>query len=101
MFLPRLSSRAASAPLSCLLFDLAIEPLAEMLRKSDLTGYQIPGARDRLITTLFADDTTVYLSEGDSVASLEEMLDKWCKASGAKFNLDKTEIIPIGTEKYR
>ena len=30
-------------PLSCLLFDLAIEPLAEMLRRSDLEGYRVPG----------------------------------------------------------
>ena len=88
-------------PLSCLLFDLAIEPLAEMLRRSDLEGYEIPGTRYRLITTLFADDTTVYLSAGDSIETLEKILGKWCKASGAKFNLDKTEIIPIGTEEYR
>jgi hypothetical protein len=31
-------------PLSCLLFDLAIEPLAEMLRSSPkLSGFEIPG----------------------------------------------------------
>ena len=88
-------------PLSCLLFNLAIEPLAEMLRRSDLEGYQIPGARERLITTLFADDTTVYLTAGDSITVLEEILEKWCKASGAKFNLDKTEVIPIETPEYR
>lgn len=49
-------------PLSCHLFDIAIEPLAETLRKSNLIGFQIPGESRRVIATLFADDTTVYLS---------------------------------------
>jgi hypothetical protein len=49
-------------PLSCLLFDLAIEPLAEALRTSNLEGMKIQGTEERLITTLFADNTLVYLS---------------------------------------
>src|ERR1700732_1366247 len=53
-------------PLSCLLFNLAIEPLANTLRKSeDLNGFIIPGLDSKLITTLFADDTTVYLNQED------------------------------------
>lgn len=31
---------------------------------------------------------------------VELLLEKWCLASGAKFNLMKTNIIPIGTEEY-
>ena len=89
-------------PLSCLLFNLAIEPLACLLRKSpDLAGFDIPGIREKLIVSLYADDTTVYLSESDSYATLQNILSKWCMASGAKFNLEKTEIIPIGTEEHR
>ena len=41
-------------PLSCLLFDFAIEPLAEALRSSELKGFNIPGQAERLIATLFA-----------------------------------------------
>lgn len=88
-------------PMSCLLFDLAIEPLACMIRKSNLQGFRIPGEQERLITTLFADDTTVYLSEYDCYEDLELILTKWCTASLAKFNLDKTQILPIGTKTYR
>ncbi|PPR02140.1 hypothetical protein CVT24_011391 [Panaeolus cyanescens] len=87
-------------PLSCLLFNLAIEPLAESLRNSNLKGIQI-GDSQRLIASLFADDTTVYLSESDDVAELFETLTNWCKVSGAKFNKNKTEIIPIGSPQYR
>jgi hypothetical protein len=48
-------------PLSCLLFDLAIEPLAESLRQSDLKGLKIEGIQEMIIATLFADDMLVTL----------------------------------------
>jgi hypothetical protein len=88
-------------PLSCLLFNIAIEPLANMIRQSDLKGFSVPGVNQRLITKLFADDTTVYLSEFDNYADLEKILNCWCIASGARFNIGKTEVIPIGSEEYR
>lgn len=60
-------------PLSCLLFDMAIEPLACMLRAApNLHGYQI-----------------------------QDILKLWCETSGAKFNLNKTEILPIGSKEHR
>ncbi|KAF5373439.1 hypothetical protein D9615_009490 [Tricholomella constricta] len=88
-------------PLSCLLFDLAIEPLAASIRASTLEGFVIPGSEERLITNLFADDTTVFMSQNDNLQDLNEILDTWCVASGAKFNAGKTEIIPIGSKTYR
>lgn len=89
-------------PLSCLLFNLAIEPLANMLRRTNtLRGFKIPGETDRLIVTLFADDTTVYLHHTDDIGELFKILDKWCIASGAKFNVAKTVVLPIGTPTFR
>lgn len=89
-------------PLSCLLFNLAIEPLANTLRLSPkLQGFLIPGSTEKLIATLFADDTTVYLSEFDDFRDLKVELDRWCLASGARFNVTKTEAIPLGTPEYR
>ncbi|KAF5341132.1 hypothetical protein D9611_005853 [Ephemerocybe angulata] len=88
-------------PLSCLLFDLAIESLASALRKSRLKGLTFEGMKDRLIANLFADDTTVFLSSEDSFGDLVKILDQWCMASGAKFNIDKTTVIPLGNEIYR
>ena len=53
-------------PLSCLLFDMAIKPLACSLRNcNELEGLNIPGVDGKLIVNLFADDTTVYLSKND------------------------------------
>ena len=88
--------------LSCLLFNLAIEPLAEIIRKStEIKGIQIPGKREFLKIKLFADDTTVYLSDNDKIDDLQAALAKWCKVSGAKFNIEKTEIIPLGNRAQR
>jgi len=87
-------------PLSCLIFNLAIESLAQMLWKSELSGLQIEGVAEHLITTLFADDTTIYLLQFDSFQDLNEILDKWCQSSGAKFNVQKTIIVPVGVQTY-
>lgn len=87
-------------PLSCLLFNIAIEPLTEMIRRSNLVGFQVDQL-ERTIVSLFADDTTVYLSENDNVGDLYAILQAWCTASGAKFNLEKTEVIPVRTKNYR
>lgn len=89
-------------PLSCPLFDLAIEPLACSLRNNpNCQGLAIPGLNEKLIINLFADDTTLYLSDEDRFDDIEPKLSKWCEASGAKFNIEKTEIIPIGTHEHR
>lgn len=88
-------------PLSCLLFDLAIEPPACMIRQSELKGFEVPGLPDRVLVSHFADDTTAYLSSSDDFSDLTDILQKWCVASRAKFNEDKTQIIPIGTAEYR
>ena len=88
-------------PMSCLLFILAIEPLACALRTSDLTGINIPKDTERLIAALFADDTTVYLSEEDNYGTLMDVLQTWCAAARATFNDEKTEILPIGSKTHR
>ncbi|KAF9540732.1 hypothetical protein CPC08DRAFT_738777 [Agrocybe pediades] len=72
-----------------------------MLRQSTLRGFTIEGEAERLITTLFADDTTVWLAEDDNFQDLQDILMKWCRTSGAKFNVAKTVLIPVGTELYR
>jgi hypothetical protein len=89
-------------PLSCLLFNIAIEPMACMMQKSDkITGYSIPGMTLQIVLSLFADDTMVYLSKKDNYQDLKEILELWCLVSGAKFNIDKTEVIPIGSKAHQ
>ncbi|EIW86415.1 hypothetical protein CONPUDRAFT_30906, partial [Coniophora puteana RWD-64-598 SS2] len=71
------------------------------IRQSNLTGYKTPDMHTRAVVSMFADDTTVFLRKEDDFALLETILTKWCTASGAKFNINKTEVIPIGSPEYR
>ena len=89
-------------PLSCLLFNLSIEPMAEMIRHSSIHGIEVPGTNENTKCKLFADDTVVYLSHHDDFLQLQnDCLSPWCKVAGAKFNIPKTVIIPIGPKAYR
>ena len=88
-------------PLSCLVFDIAIEPLACAMRASNLSGFEIPGAARRQIASLFADDTSTFLSSTDKWSDLWAIINRWCTGSRARFNRDKTEVIPIGSAEYR
>jgi hypothetical protein len=54
----------------------------------------------KLVINLFTDNTMLYLSEYDSLDEIMNLINTWCKASGTKFNKEKTEIIPIGTRAH-
>ena len=89
-------------PLSCALFDLAIEPLACKIRNDpDIKGLKLPGIADPIKAKFFADDTSVYLNKEDSFDHLQTVLREWCHVSGARFNIEKTEVVPIGTMRHR
>ena len=73
-----------------------------MRNTKEISGYDIPGVKEKLAINLFADDTVLYLSENNKYDEVVKILDKWCEVSGAKFNKEKTEIISLGpksTEK--
>jgi len=60
--------------MSCLLYNLAIEPLATALRSSTkLKGIKIEN-HAKLITKLFSDDALVYLGKNDKFSDLEEII---------------------------
>jgi hypothetical protein len=83
---------------------MAIEPMSKIIRKSEeLEGLKIktPSTTEKVILSLFVDDSAVFTSKNDSVKSLFTTLDRWCMASGAKFNKEKTVIIPVGSLEYR
>ncbi|EIW54201.1 uncharacterized protein TRAVEDRAFT_82766, partial [Trametes versicolor FP-101664 SS1] len=71
------------------------------LRRSSLRGLRVPGEAERLIAKLFADDTTVYLSKDDEYGVMLEITAKWCRAARARFNEEKTEVLPIGSPEFR
>lgn len=64
-------------------------------------GFRIDPSKERLIVTLFADDTLLYLNEEDTNETIENILQMLCKATTANFNLEKTTVLPMGTKTYR
>ena len=70
------------------------------MRKLDLERIKIPGTNEELVVSMFADDTLVYMNKKDSLKKLNRVIELFCKASTAKFNLEKTEYLPIGREEY-
>ncbi|KAL1749723.1 hypothetical protein FB107DRAFT_172576, partial [Schizophyllum commune] len=72
-----------------------------MIRKSEIRGFEIPGQLERLKVRLFADDTSAFLSEFDDYSTLDRLLRTWCMAAKARFNIQKTEIIPVGSARFR
>ena len=87
--------------LSCLIFNIAIEPLGCAMRASSLNGFNIPGTTCRQIASLFADDILTFLSSSDRWSDQWAIIAKWCTGSRARFNKEKTEVIPIGRPEYR
>ena len=88
-------------PLSCLVFNIAIEPLACAMHASPLAGFCVPGVARRLIVSLFSDITLAFLAHTDQWVELWTIIARWCKGLRVCFNRDKTEVIPIGTPEYR
>ncbi|KAI0344348.1 hypothetical protein BDW22DRAFT_1327332, partial [Trametopsis cervina] len=72
-----------------------------MIRRSGIQGIHVPGAPEKIVASLFADDTTTFLNHLDSYDDLVAVLDNWCAASGAQFNKSKTVLIPVGSPAYR
>ena len=86
-------------PLSCLLFNFSIEPLAMRLRSvvSGLSTYGLPPVK----VMLYADDINLFLSTMDSVPLVNECLHTTSYAIGSSFNLEKTDVKPVGPHDFR
>ena len=87
--------------MSCLLYNIAIKLLAETIRKSALEGFKIQGLEKRILVLLFMDDILVYMNGNDNKKTLEQTIKNFCEAFMAKFNNEKSEILPVGTKEYR
>ena len=85
-------------PLSCLLFNFSIEPLAMRLRAA-LTGFSVHGLPP-LKVLFYADDVNMFLSLLDSIPVIVKCLDNTSFAIGSKFNHDKTDVKPLGSSGF-
>ena len=87
-------------PIAALLFLLEAEILTIKLRtEKNVMGIKIDETEYKL--SIMADDTTLIVKNLDSFDSAIQIFNKFSKCSGLKLNLNKTEIIPIGTSKNK
>ncbi len=75
---------------------LSVEPLATFVKKEKaIRGIEQPGGAVNTIIQ-FADDTTITVKNMQSVKKVMECFEIYGRASGAKINIDKSEIMFIG-----
>ena len=81
-------------PLSGLLFVIGIELLARALKSNDIKGIVVGGKEIKV--TQFADDTTVFVNDHQSVINLLKLLSEFKHTSGLEVNTSKTEAMWLG-----
>ena len=83
-------------PISALLFLMVAEIIAIKLRQcNNIKGLTIDGATYKI--KMLADDTSLILKDMTSIELAIKEFQTFSKCSGLQLNLEKTEIIPIGT----
>lgn len=89
--------------LSMVLYILISELLATMIRKDmDITPICLPNSKPKKLGT-YADDISVMTENIRGLNCLEKIIGKYERATGAKINKEKTEILLVGrwTKKQR
>ena len=87
-------------PLSCYLYILVVEPLAELMRQdNDIKGIPVPGNKNgrTVKVALFADDLTGYMLDWKSLVAMSKCMTVFERASGAKVNAEKTFVLVMGS----
>lgn len=88
-------------PLSALLYVLMAEVFSVNVRKEDkIHGITLP---DGSVTKIdqYADDTTIQISDIDSIESVFSLIRVYELASGCRINMDKTEGLWLGSFRGR
>jgi hypothetical protein len=82
-------------PLSALLYSLVAEPLGLIVKHEEgIKGIGIEGGESKIFQ--YADDTTLLLKDLESVRKAMQIVQKYCRGSGAKINEDKTVYMRFG-----
>jgi len=63
-------------------------------------GVCVPGL-DPVKVMLYADDINLFLREADSIQEISTCLTKVAYTIGSKFNMEKTDIKPVGPHMFK
>lgn len=82
-----------------LLFNLALDPLARLILQSpEIQGVKIEKIQVKM--SMLADDILLYTTDPDNtLPRIKDILDAYGKLSGFKINQNKSELLPLKTEK--
>src|SRR5258706_11549611 len=82
-------------PLSPILYDFSIEPLGMRMRRH-LTGISCCGLPPAKLI-MYADDMNLFMSSDENFRLIRQVMTDTMLAIGCKFNLDKTDILVVGS----
>lgn len=83
-------------PISALLYSLVVEPLAlAILKDKEIKGIKTPLGNETKIIQ-YADDLNIVIKNSESINRIISHLSMYERASGAKINKSKTEIMCFG-----
>lgn len=87
-------------PLSALLYTIVAEPLGLAINAdSEIKGFLIENDHVEQKVFQYADDTTLFLKDFNSVKKAMNVFEKYCRGAGAKVNGEKTEYMRMGQVK--
>ena len=86
-------------PLSCLLYNFSIKPLAMRLCAT-LQGFSLLGLPPVKLM-FYADDLNLFLCTREPLTPIKRCLDDACLAIGSLFNHEKTDIKPLGHPAFK
>ena len=99
-FFPRERGVGQGCPCAPLLFALAIDPVARLI-KNKVEGIPVSKYVDvKAKIALCADDTMIFTASQLDINNAEEALQAYMNASGALLNWNKSIAIPMGRWKY-
>ena len=87
-------------PISALLFILVVEIMAVKIRANDnIRGFKINDSMKEIKILQHADDCTIPAKDSDSIKHIKDTFNEFCKYSGVKLNIEKTDVILLGNLK--
>jgi hypothetical protein len=94
--IPIKSSIRQGCPLSMILYAMCLNPLLCTLENS-LQGLRLGRHRARTTAVAYADDVTILVTTPTDIPKLQEAINCFEAASGAKVNIQKSRAIAFGT----